>query len=239
MIWAVLPLKDFGEAKQRLGGCLTPAERRALFQAMVEDVLAVLRACDRLSGVAVLSDDPTARRLAERYGVQCWLESSLGRGLNGVVAGAGRKLASMGVELMLVVHGDLPLLNQRDLNTLIDAHLSLPGSALSAVPDRAGTGSNCLLLSPPDALVPRFGTDSFQAHEAAAQAQGLIWNPQPLAALGGDIDSPEDLAWLIEQPQLGGHSRDYLQASGIARRLQQAAINEPMPPDAENGHVSG
>ena len=79
-IWAVLPLKDFGEAKQRLAGRLTPAERRAFFQAMVEDVLTVLTRCSSLSGVAVLSDDPTARLLASHYGVALWSEHDLGRG---------------------------------------------------------------------------------------------------------------------------------------------------------------
>lgn len=236
MIWAVLPLKDFGEAKQRLGGRLTPAERRALFQAMVEDVLAVLCGCEALDGVAILSDDPTARLLADLYGVALWSERELGRGLNAVVAGAGQRLARQGVEGMLVVHGDLPLLNLNDLQSLLKSHV--PGS-LSVVPDRAGEGSNCLLLSPPDALVPRFGIGSFDAHRRAAAQAGLGWNPQALAALGVDIDSPEDLSWLLEQSQLGGRTREYLMASGIAARLTQAATNEQLPPDAENTHVAG
>jgi len=41
---ALLPLKEFAAAKQRLSGLLSAAERTQLFQAMVEDVLLVLTA---------------------------------------------------------------------------------------------------------------------------------------------------------------------------------------------------
>ena len=40
MAQALLPLKDLVQAKTRLGGLLRPSERRALAQAMAEDVLA-------------------------------------------------------------------------------------------------------------------------------------------------------------------------------------------------------
>ena len=39
-LWAVVPVKDLQHAKQRLAGVLDAAERRALFAAMLEDVLA-------------------------------------------------------------------------------------------------------------------------------------------------------------------------------------------------------
>ena len=41
MVWALLPLKDFVNAKKRLSGVLSAAERRRLFHVMVEDVLDV------------------------------------------------------------------------------------------------------------------------------------------------------------------------------------------------------
>ena len=42
MAQALVPLKDLVQAKSRLSGLLRPSERRALAQAMAEDVLAVL-----------------------------------------------------------------------------------------------------------------------------------------------------------------------------------------------------
>jgi 2-phospho-L-lactate guanylyltransferase len=41
-MWALLPLKRFSAAKQRLAGVLSPAERRSLVLAMASDVLDTL-----------------------------------------------------------------------------------------------------------------------------------------------------------------------------------------------------
>ena len=38
-IWAVVPVKEFADAKRRLSPLLTPEQCRALTAAMVEDVL--------------------------------------------------------------------------------------------------------------------------------------------------------------------------------------------------------
>jgi len=78
MVWAILPLKDFVDAKQRLSGVLTDHERRHLFHAMVEDVLDVLAGHPALEQTVIVSDDPGAESLAERYGVMVWSEMSLG-----------------------------------------------------------------------------------------------------------------------------------------------------------------
>src|SRR5215211_7933780 len=52
---AVLPVKSFGSAKQRLGGAVGADERRALARAMVGDVLEALSRVEGLSGVLVVT----------------------------------------------------------------------------------------------------------------------------------------------------------------------------------------
>ncbi|SVE02645.1 uncharacterized protein METZ01_LOCUS455499, partial [marine metagenome] len=37
-LWAVVPIKNFDHAKERLAGILTAPERQSLFAAMLEDV---------------------------------------------------------------------------------------------------------------------------------------------------------------------------------------------------------
>ena len=96
MTWALLPVKDLVKAKTRLAGVLAPHERRALAQAMVEDVLVALTGCGRLQGVLMVSDDPGAELLAYRYGVELMPEWRLGcRGLNAVIAAACRSVISI------------------------------------------------------------------------------------------------------------------------------------------------
>ena len=72
---------------------------------------------------------------------------------------------------MLLVPGDCPLLDARELDELL-VHPAGQRSAL-IVPDRHGTGTNALLLTPPDALAPSFGPDSCQRHMADADAAGV------------------------------------------------------------------
>ena len=67
-MWAVLPAKNFDDAKQRLAGVLNAADRRDLFAAMFEDVLETLCAVDGLAGVLVVTRDDAAAAIARRHG---------------------------------------------------------------------------------------------------------------------------------------------------------------------------
>src|SRR5207302_7322924 len=68
-------------------------------------------------------------------------------------------------------------------------------SALSMliVPDRHGTGTNALLLTPPDALAPSFGPGSCERHARQARAAGVAAEVVEVPSLATDIDTPEDL----------------------------------------------
>jgi 2-phospho-L-lactate guanylyltransferase len=64
------------------------------------------------------------------------------------------------------------------------------------VPDRHGTGTNALLLAPPDAISPAFGEGSRERHARLAGAAGLDPALESLESLALDLDTPEDLAAL-------------------------------------------
>ena len=65
---AILPVKGFGAAKQRLAAALGTGPRRALAQAMFSDVLASLRQVAGLDAVAVVTADPVAEAAARGEG---------------------------------------------------------------------------------------------------------------------------------------------------------------------------
>ena len=68
-VWAVVPVKELGAAKQRLAGALDAALRRALALAMLEDVLEALAGARGLAGIIVVdrrSERPPRSRA--RYG---------------------------------------------------------------------------------------------------------------------------------------------------------------------------
>jgi 2-phospho-L-lactate guanylyltransferase len=67
---------------------------------------------------------------------------------------------------------------------------------VAVVPDRHETGTNALLMAPPDAIGPAFGEDSCERHLDRAERAG--WNAarEQLDSLALDIDTPGDLAEL-------------------------------------------
>lgn len=198
-VWAVIPLKDFVHAKGRLAGVLNVAERRLLLQAMVEDILQALQKTPSVSGILLVSDDPSASVLANRYQVELIPEDCREKGLNAAVTEAAQWLESRNVASIMVLHGDLPLANSNDLENLIQAHLQQPFPAVTIVGDRLQQGSNCLLCSPPTVIRFCYGQDSFSQHKAAAVACGAHWQALTIPSLTLDIDTPDDLPRLLDE----------------------------------------
>jgi 2-phospho-L-lactate guanylyltransferase len=192
----VIPVKDFVHAKQRLAGVLESSERRALSQAMVEDLLARLQVWSALAGVLLVSDDPAAGLLAYRYGASVLMEDGRSRGLNAAVSGAAEFLAGRGASHMLVLHGDLPCVSEGDLRAVAEG-LPRPGEAcVRLVPDRAGAGTNGLLCSLPPPLAFAYGRGSLRRHRRACLSAGVACQVMPLASFALDIDTPADLVLL-------------------------------------------
>jgi len=223
MLWALLPLKDFTDAKQRLSGVLSPHERRHLFHLMVEDVLDVLANHELIDKTVIVSDEPAAKLLAEHYAVEFWPEQSLAvKGLNGTVTAVARRLQQQGVDSLLVVHGDLPLISSQQITDLIAAQASAPG--VTVVADRHHLGTNCMLCSPPAVIDFHYGDNSYHKHRQASQNAGVNFSEIALDGIACDIDNPEDLMVLLARAATGKKSIGYLQEMGIADRLRSMSI---------------
>src|SRR6516162_4516965 len=106
-IWAVVPVKELDKAKERLAPLLPPALRRALMVAMLEDVLSALVATQALAGLAIVTVEPEARRLAAKYNARI-IEAGAREGHTGAVTTAARLLAQEGCLGMLTLPGDIP-----------------------------------------------------------------------------------------------------------------------------------
>jgi 2-phospho-L-lactate guanylyltransferase len=85
------------------------------------------------------------------------------------------------------------------------------------VPDRHGTGTNALLLRPPDAIVPSFGDGSFARHVAGAEAASGPPRVAELPSLVLDVDTPGDLAALREA--LSARSAGAVRTRAVLERL--------------------
>jgi 2-phospho-L-lactate/phosphoenolpyruvate guanylyltransferase len=189
---AVLPVKRFDDAKQRLDRALNAGTRRALAEAMVSDVLHGLRRAQGVDKVIVVTGESGAEALARAYDAESIPDDDRGHShaaRSGVDWALEREY-----ERVLLVPGDCPALDPREVDELVAGAMSAPDVVI--VPDRHGTGTNALLLAPPDAIAPSFGPGSRARHEQLArdaEAECRIAEPPSLAL---DIDTIDDLAVL-------------------------------------------
>jgi 2-phospho-L-lactate guanylyltransferase len=225
-LWAVVPVKDLQHAKQRLAGVLDAAERRGLFAAMLEDLLAALVASAGLAGILMVTRDRQAQELAARYGARVLVEAA-NRGHTAASTLGAATLAAEGAAGMLQLPADLPLLTAADIDAVLQAHAEAPSITLA--PSRDRLGSNAVACSPPDLLPLRFGDDSFYPHLERARALGIEPSIVERPGLALDIDTPADLAAFLAAPS-ATRAYAYLSHNGIAARLRAGGAFQAAPP---------
>ena len=209
---AVLPVKRFDAAKQRLAPGIDEGRRRQLVEAMVADVLEAITAARGLERLIVVSGDPIAQELAAGVGAEVVSDPADGGHVEAAQAGIARAEAE-GAEAVLLLPGDCPLLDPREVDRLLTG---TPDPYVGIVPDRHGTGTNALLLRPPGAIVPAFGEGSLERHVAAARAAGIPFGVEELSSLGLDLDTPADVIALTRELELRpGRARRTAKALGI------------------------
>ena len=186
---AILPIKTLDDAKTRLAEELDPRPRRALVESMFSDVLVALRRSKLVDQVLVVSRDHNAQRIAGGYGAMVADDEDSGH-TDAALRGIAVAL-ELGYERVLLVPGDTPLLDPVELDDLIGRQVEPPFVLI--VPDRHGTGTNALLLQPPDVMKPSFGPGSHDRHHRHAAAAGITAQTIEVPSLALDLDTPEDL----------------------------------------------
>ena len=218
-IHAVIPVKSFACAKQRMSPFLNMIERAHLARLMFEDVLDAVKLSCELRGCLVVTHDAQAAAIARAVDVQV-LDQDGDFGFSAAVSCAA---AALGPEAgMIVVPTDIPHVSP----VLIDriaALTHLPGVAI--VPATSDGGTNLLAMRPCTLLPPLFGHDSSARHRGAALAAGvtpMIWRS---AEAGRDLDRPADLAAFLA---LNSATRThcFLTSLDLARRFEAMRSSE-------------
>jgi 2-phospho-L-lactate guanylyltransferase len=215
-VWALIPVKSPERSKTRLASVLQPQECAKLSRAMFMDVLAAMDAADKITDIAVLTNDEKITDIARGLGHVVLTDQSEGELCDGLNT-AARKLAELGADTILILPGDLPTITASDIDLLLQRH---PGG-LSICPAIRDGGTNALVCSPPDALPFQFGKDSARKHLEQAAQRGMATTRLPMQPFFRDIDTPDDLSWLAMQ-QSDSNTVRFLHQSGIAARLGPA-----------------
>ncbi len=240
---AILPVKRFPEAKKRLGASVADSLRGELAKAMVGDVLSALRECGAIEATIVVTCESSVAALAASYTGTIVVEDTAEAGQSAAASLGLAKAMEEGFERALCVPGDCPTLDPAELTELLTTR-ALDGDGtpnmedtprvcargtlmpeLTIVPDRHGTGTNGLLLTPPDAIDPSFGPDSRTRHERLAHEAGVRCRIEAPACLLLDIDTGEDLEVL----------RERLASTRKGARRTRAVLARALPDEAATG----
>jgi len=209
---AVLPVKRLYAAKQRLAAGLGGEQRRTLAEAMVADVLEAIGAARTVERTIVVTGDPVAQELAAAAGAEVVPDPEDAGHVEAARAGIARAELE-GAGCVVLLPGDCPLLDPRELDRLLTG---VPERYVGIVPDRHGTGTNALVLSPPAAIVPAFGEGSCARHVALAREARIPFEVEELASLGLDLDTPADVVALTRELEARpGRGRRTAKALGI------------------------
>jgi 2-phospho-L-lactate guanylyltransferase len=126
---------------------------------------------------------------------------------------------------VLIILGDVPLVTATEIRALVEQQstsLTPRPEFIIGAPDRAGRGTNGLLLCPPNAIRLRYGPDSMAAHLAAARSGRIEARVLRLPGLSLDVDTEADLRRVLAEP---GPTRTH-------RLLEQLRVRERVSVEA-------
>ena len=193
-VFAAVPVKDLWGTKSRLMPILNPGARAGLTLYMMGRVVSAVSGAG-IQHICVVSPDRVVLNEAGERGATPLLQES--QGLNPALEEGRRWAMERGASSLLVLPADLPLIEAGDVSAVLEGAGEPPSVTIS--PDGARTGTNALMLSPPDALPFLFGPGSYTAHLRAARERGIEVRDCERPHLAFDLDTVEDLASLSQR----------------------------------------
>ena len=210
----LIPVKQLSQAKRRLAPHFAAQDRAELADALWQDFFQVAAAVRALDQVFVVSAEARVLDRARELGWVAIPESEQTSESHSVDL-ASQICAQSGIETLLRLPVDLPLVEPRDIEAMFKDVPASPAAVLT--PSRDGDGTNALLRTPPALFPSRFGPGSFAKHLAEAAQCGartkVLRNPR----LEIDLDDLEDLRVAAEYALRPSLTRAWLQSQGFIR----------------------
>jgi len=204
MTTALVPLRDPGHGKTRLRRVLSTDRRAALASAMLDDVVAALRAA-AVPRIVIAAGGPGAAEVASTLDVEVVLDPPSVGGLNAALTAAAHRLGPH--DELLIVAADLPRLTAADVSAVLGSDAEVVVS-----PTRGG-GTGGLLRRPGDRIPTAYGPGSAQRHLDLAAEVGASSATVETCGLAEDVDTEDDLARLGVGP-LGAATSRWFEAWG-------------------------
>jgi 2-phospho-L-lactate guanylyltransferase len=194
----IVPVKKFAEAKTRLAGVLSAADREKVAQLLAETVLRQLARVRRVRRVIVASSEPSLVGIASEFNFDVLQDDPASPGLNAAIGKAVRQAVSDGARDVGVVFSDLPLFLAHEFDEVIRLHLEGASRQVTLGCDRFGIGTNVRLCRPGDLLPPLYGRNSAGEYQRAAAACGAELRIVESDRLSHDLDQPSDIGAVLD-----------------------------------------
>ena len=191
---AIVPVKGLSVANGRLDGLLNTGERNRIAEALFLDLILKLPRCRTIDDVLIVTADTSVARQARWLGTKVLLQER-DKGHSEAAAAGAQTALEAGAQRVAMLPVDCPMLDPEEL----DAHIGRSARTVLIIPDRHGTGTNGLVLAPPDIFQPAFGPDSCARHVSRARASGISFALEAIESMGIDLDTPEDYSLLRDR----------------------------------------
>ncbi len=190
----VVPVKDFSQAKSRLGPELKPSDRAAVAAVLFTQTIDFLKNHQEQSetpfDIAVVTGCFEVVQMIEDQTVHLIYDCQRG-GLNDALHLAADWATAHDYDSLCVLPADIAAPQFEEFEWLLS--MACSGQSLVLCPAH-DYGTNVLIVSPPDAITFAYGTDSFANHQAQALEHGLDCIIAPAPSFSKDVDCMEDLA---------------------------------------------
>ena len=185
-ISAFIPIKKFTTSKKRLSKVISSSEREALAASMANNTIDILSKSNICHSITVVTNDSS---LSFHNTNSYFTESSLNEGLEEAIN------SSAVSDHILIMHADLPRINETDLQHFLSLY---DRAKVSIVSDIKKQGTNCLMFSGSLNFQYKFGTDSYNLFRNEFKNNGINYQDIDLPSLQDDLDSEEDYFKLIK-----------------------------------------
>ena len=183
---AFIPIKKFSSSKNRLANIITSPEREVLAASMAKKTIDTLHNSKICNSITVVTNDQS---LHLDYATSYFTNSSLNDGLNEAI------YTQTTNDIILIMHADLPKINEPDLHEL--AH-SFDIKKVSIISDISMQGTNCLMFNSAISFDLKFGLNSYNLFMHEFKNNGLNYQDISIESLQDDLDSEEDYFKLIK-----------------------------------------
>ena len=183
---AFIPIKKFSSSKNRLAKIISSSEREILAASMAKKTIDTLNNSKICNSITVVTNDSN---LHLDHSNSYFTNSSLNDGLNEAI------YTQTTNEINLIMHADLPRINERDLHEL--AH-SFDMKKVSIISDLLRQGTNCLMFNSAISFDLKFGFNSYNLFTHEFKNNGLNYQDISIESLQDDLDSEEDYFKLIK-----------------------------------------